>query len=111
MGIFYFLTLGAKVEENQVFYLMKWKYGVSHSIITSQTAKEKWPRLLIDFLESRVIWVRNYGRVLFSEDSPEESHPPLGQPKEITCMYDRCYLCPLKLLLVSILYRFQTQAA
>lgn len=41
MGIFYFLTLGAKVEENQVFYLMKWKYGVSHSIITSQTAKEK----------------------------------------------------------------------
>lgn len=67
---------------------MKWKFGEGFATITSHEAKAEYPQLLIQFLESRLIWVRNFGKVVFIERNEiEETEDPMGNPVEITCMY------------------------
>lgn len=65
---------------------MKWKFG-EVSTVTSEVAKAKWPYLVIDFLENNLLWVRNYGKVLFVDNDVGETDTPIGRPIQITCMY------------------------
>lgn len=64
---------------------MKWKFG-PNSTVTSAVARAKWPHLVIDFLENNLLWVRNYGRLMFIDNVVEETENPIGRPIQITCM-------------------------
>lgn len=50
-------------------------------------AKDRWPQLLIDFMEDKIIWTRNFANVVFVDDNPVEQEHPIGNPNEITCKF------------------------
>lgn len=76
--------LGAKKVDGAVRYLLRYKDGFPVREITPAEAKEKWPQLLLEFLEHQVeMNVSEQSRnVSFT---PIEALAPLGEPMKIDC--------------------------
>lgn len=50
------IILGATNIKGQIAFLMKWKNNDKQTMITSNTAKELFPQLVIEFYERNLVW-------------------------------------------------------
>lgn len=83
---------GAKKNEDKVVYMMKWKDGWKNETISSEEAKRKWPHMLLEFLKSKISFVKlaagdeaKRQGVRFEEKQNEHA---TGSPVEIRCAYN-----------------------
>lgn len=72
-------------NEERIDYLLKWKYNQQPSVISSVDARERWPQLIIDFLENKIVFTRNFERLNLIGDDATEEENPIGMPTKITC--------------------------
>lgn len=88
--------IGAKKDDgSSPSYLMKWKDGWPDSIVSSLEAKTKWPKLLLDFLESKLCFMvlqqvpRENQRAnrRRSVSLAVENQDASGNPVEISCKF------------------------
>lgn len=66
---------------------MTWKDGWKASIIGSQEVKEKWPRMLMDFLESRINFFIPPNPTIILVDFALSEGNAVGNPKKVHCKF------------------------
>lgn len=82
----YYYVIAAKRTNNQLFYLMKLKFGGLSSILSSIDVRGKFPFLLIDFLESNLMFVRNFNDSINGNPEYQHDQNVVGDPLKIECM-------------------------
>lgn len=80
-----FFSTGARKHDADVFYLLKMKdHALPDEIITSANAIKRYPELVIEFLEHRMVWFKQVQFAL-NTDAILESDAPDVDPIKITC--------------------------
>lgn len=67
---------------------MNWKFGGLSTIFSSTDARGRFPLLLIDFLESNLMFVRNFDYLNGNPAIYQFDQNVVGEPVKIEC---KCY--------------------
>lgn len=74
-------------DDGTIEYLMRWKDGFKESVINSNEMKQKWPFLLMEFLETRLHIFIPANPTLNVIDFPLSAGNATGNPKEVHCKF------------------------
>lgn len=92
-------------------YWMKFSDGFANQTFSSIEARAKWPQLVIQYLESRIVMVREVqfnARLNFSDGSPPpavvEAENMIGDPIEITCKANNFFNLYLSCSLIYLFF-------
>lgn len=74
------------MQGNDIEYLLKWKDGWKNTVIPSAEAKQKWPLILLRFLENHVRFHQPENRSILAFPAVENTNVT-GDPIKIHCEY------------------------
>lgn len=81
-----FFILGANcTDENRIDYVIEYKDNWPNRVFSSHEAVEKFPNLVLQFLEAHIAMIGAKKRVSFV--AVEETFDLIGEPIDVTCKY------------------------
>lgn len=87
IDVIQFITAARNMNQ-RIEYVLKWKDGWKNGVISSEEAKNKWPMLLLQFLEDRIVMANNpTNQPQPLPFSVNQNVDATGVPLKIWCMY------------------------
>lgn len=87
----YFIYIGVKKTEAELFYCVKFTYEQQLQVISSDLLKRQWPVKLKLFLESSMFWYKTKGADEVEVHAKPEILEIESYPIQIACKYYQIY--------------------